>query len=168
MGFFDVLKRLLPHASHPHATDESRRRIRAAWGLDDDDTTDEGTGAEHTSAAAMTAGSIASVYDRAQWQKRLRKILDELPDSQPQWHDLITDAHALQLEPDWIADREREEFAFLIRRAVAHQVISEDDHHKLDLARKLIGMPEAEAEKALHAIMAEAAAFFGAPVKDEA
>lgn len=167
MGFFKALKRLLPHASHAHATDESRQRIRAAWGLDDDDTTDEGRGADHASAATMTAGSVASIYDRAQWQKRLRKILDDLPDSQPQWHDLITDAHALQLEPDWIADRQREEFAFIIRRAVADQVISEDDHHKLDLARRLIGMPEAEAEVALHAIMAEAAAFFGAPVKDD-
>ena len=46
----------------------------------------------------------------------------------------MTDAHALQLEPDWIADRQREEFAFIIRRAVADKVFSEEDHHKLDLA----------------------------------
>jgi hypothetical protein len=57
--------------------------------------------------------------------------------------------------------------AFIIRRAVADKVISEEDHHKLDLARKLIGMSEGEAEDALHAIMAEAEAFFGAPVKDD-
>ena len=55
--------------------------------------------------------------------------------------------------------------AFIIRRAVADKVISEEDHHKLDLARKLIGM--SEAEDALHAIMAEAEAFFGAPVKKD-
>ena len=77
----------------------------------------------------------------------------------------MTDAHALQLEPDWIADRQREEFAFIIRRAVADKVFSEEDHHKLDIARKLIGMSEAEV--ALPAIMAEAEAFFGAPVKDD-
>ena len=47
-------------------------------------------------------------------------------------------------------------------------MISEEDHHKLDLLRKLIGMSEAEAEAALHAILAEAETFFGAPVKDEA
>ena len=47
-------------------------------------------------------------------------------------------------------------------------MVSEEEHHKIDLARKLIGMPEAEAEQILHAIMAEAEAFFGAPVKDEA
>ena len=46
-------------------------------------------------------------------------------------------------------------------------MISEEDHHKLDLARKLIGMSEAEAEDALHTILAEAEAFFGAPVKDD-
>ena len=126
--------------------------------------------AEATSSAlpsTTTTGSNASAFDRARWQKRLRRILDELPGSQPQWHDLMTDAHALQLEPDWIADRQREEFAFIIRRAVADKVFSEEDHHKLDLARKLIGMSEAEAEVALHAIMAEAEAFFGAPVKDD-
>lgn len=137
-----------------------------AWGLDDDESDTAGRGDDHA-LPSPTTGSNASVFDRAQWQKRLRRILDELPGSQPQWHDLMTDAHALQLEPDWIADRQREEFAFIIRRAVADKVISEEDHHKLDLARKLIGMSEAEAEDALHAIMAEAEAFFGAPVKDD-
>lgn len=165
MGFFNALKRLLPHASHTRASEESRQRIRAAWGLDDEsDTT--GGGVDH-SASPTTTVSNASVFDRTQWQKKLRKILDELPRSQPQWHDLMTEAHALQLEPDWIASRQREEFAFIIRRAVADKVISEEDHHKLDLARKLIGMSEAEAEDALHAILAEAEAFFGAPVKDD-
>ena len=166
MGFFNALKRLLPHASHAVASEESRQRIRAAWGLDDDETDTAGRGDQHALPSTTTTGSNASVFDRAQWQKRLRRILDELPGSQPQWHDLMTDAHALQLEPDWIADRQREEFAFIIRRAVADKVFSEEDHHKLDLARKLIGMSEAEAEAALHAIMAEAEAFFGAPVKD--
>lgn len=67
-----------------------------------------------------------------------------------------------------MADRQREEFAFLVRHAVADRVVSEEEQRKLDLARKLIGMPEAEAEQILHAIMAEAKAFFGTPVKDEA
>jgi len=166
MGFFNALKRLLPHASHAVASEESRQRIRAAWGLDDDETDTAGRGDQHALPSTTTTGSNASVFDRALWQKRLRRVFDGLPGSQPQWHDLMTDAHALQLEPDWIADRQREEFAFIIRRAVADKVFSEEDHHKLDLARKLIGMSEAEAEAALHAIMAEAEAFFGAPVKD--
>jgi hypothetical protein len=167
MGFFSALKRLLPHAWHARASEESRQRIRVAWGLDDDEIDTTGRGEDH-SPSTTTTGSNASVFDRAQWQKKLRRILDELPGSQPQWHDLMTEAHALQLEPDWIADRQREEFAFVIRRAVADKVVSEEDHHKLDLARKLIGMSEADAEAALHAILAEAEAFFGAPVKDEA
>ena len=36
MSFFDVMKRLLPHASHATANDETRQRIRAAWGLEDE------------------------------------------------------------------------------------------------------------------------------------
>lgn len=166
MGFFNALLRLLPHASHTRASEESRQRIRAAWGLDDDEI-ETALGGEDRLSTTPT-GSSASAFDRAQWQKRLRRILDELPAAQPQWHELMTDAHALQLEPDWIADRQREEFAFIIRRAVADKVVSEADHHKLELARKLIGMSEAEAEVALHAILAEAEAFFGAPVKDDA
>ncbi|MGO8899891.1 MAG: hypothetical protein ACLQU5_16295 [Isosphaeraceae bacterium] len=164
MGFFNALKRLLPHASHARASEESRQRIRAAWGLDDDESDTAGKGEDHGLPSPPT-GSNASVFDHARWQKRLRRVLDGLPGSQPQWHDLMTEAHALQLEPDWIAGRQREEFAFIIRRAVADKVISEEDHHKLDLARKLIGLSEAEAEAALHAVLAEAEAFFGAPVK---
>ena len=68
----------------------------------------------------------------------------------------MTEAHALNLEPDWIADRQREEFAFLIRRAVADRVVSEEEHHKLDLARKLIGIPEDRGRAILHEIIAEA------------
>ena len=96
MGFFSALKRLLPHASHAEASDESRQRIRAAWGLDDEevdtDTADRGDDSPPPNAAR---GTNASAFDRAQWQKKLRRILDELPGSQPQWHDLMTDAHAL-------------------------------------------------------------------------
>lgn len=167
MVFFNALKRLLPHAAHAPANEEARQRIRSAWGLDDDETVAAHEGDNH-SPSTITTGSNASDFDRAQWQKRLRRVLDELPGSQPRWHDLMTDAHALQLEPDWIANRQREEFAFLIRRAVADKLVSEEDHHKLDLVRELIGISQAEAEAALHAILAEAEALFGAPVKDEA
>ena len=139
MGFFNALKRLLPHASHELASEESRQRIRAAWGLDDDESDTAGRGDDHALPATKT-GSNASVFDRAQWQKRLRRILDGLPGSQPQWHVLMTDAHALQLEPDWIADRQREEFAFIIRRAVADKVISEEDHGMVQL--RVTAIPE--------------------------
>jgi hypothetical protein len=159
MGFFAALKRVLNHDSAVYKADETRKRIRDAWGLDED----EPPGQSHTAE-----GPGASAYDRSQWQKRLHRVLDDLPASQPQWHDLVTDAQALKLETEWIAECQRQEFAFLVRRAVSDRVVSEVEHQKLDLARELIGMSEAEAEGVLHAIMAEAEAFFGKPVKDEA
>ncbi len=176
MGFFNALKRLLPHTSAPGepVSEEARQRIRAAWGLDEE----ENEGAARDEAAAAGDGRArssetvpevnASRFDRSLWEKRLRTILDGLPGTESQWQALLTDAHALQLDPEWIADRQRQGFAFLVRRAVADRVISEADHHKLDLARKLIGLSEAEAEAAVHAILTEAEVFFGSPVKDEA
>jgi len=157
MGFFDALRRALTHDTHANVSPNTQKRIRAAWGLDEEQPTSR--------PGPETPG--ASAYDRSRWQKRLRHILDELPTSQPQWHELMTEAHALELEPDWIAEQEREGFAFLVRRAVSHRVVTEEEHRKLDLARKLIELPEAEAEQILHSIMAEAEAFFGSPVKDE-
>jgi YesN/AraC family two-component response regulator len=167
MGFFDALKRVLSHGTHEQATDETKKRIREAWGLGDEEGSAE-VAPEHAAASAgEPATNAASAYDRSQWQKKLRHILEELPDSQKDWQELMAEAHALELEPDWIAKQQHEEFAFLIRRAVSDRVVSEDDHHKLDLARKLIGISETEAEQTLHAIVAEAEAFFGTQVKDE-
>ena len=54
----------------------------------------------------------------------------------------------------------------LIRQAVSDRHVTEEEHRKLDLARDLIGIPEAEAESLLHAIVAEAEAFFGKPVEE--
>ena len=54
----------------------------------------------------------------------------------------------------------------LIRQAVSDRHVTEEEHRKLDLARDLIGIPEAEAEAILHAIVAEAEAFFGKPVEE--
>jgi hypothetical protein len=164
MGFFDALKRVLTHDTHQHAPEETRKRIRDAWGLDDEEGENQTTPDTQPTPRGETT---ASAYDRAQWEKKLRKVLDELPGSQVHWHDLVTEAHALALDPEWMAHRQREGFSFLVRRAVADRVVSEEDHRRLDLARKLIGMSEAEAEETLQAIMAEASAFFGTPVKEE-
>ena len=169
MRFFDALLRVCSHDRHPHETDEVRKSLRAAWGLEDIESTKAPAQAHEgrVSAAAAATGSIASEYDRSQWRKKLRHVLEELPASQPRWHVLETDAHALNLEPDWIADRKREEFAFLVRRAVADRTISAEEHQKLELARSLIGMPETEAKAILLAIAAEAEAFFGSPLSDQ-
>jgi hypothetical protein len=162
MGFFDALKRVLTHQTDPHEDEEKRKKIRDAWGLEEEQVATEPAG------AAPAIASAASAYDRDQWQKKLRKILDELPASQRQFQDLMTEAHALNLEPGWIAERQHEEFAFLIRRAVADRVVSEPEHQRIDLARKLIGLSEPDAEEMLKSITAEAEAFFGKPVREEA
>jgi hypothetical protein len=52
-----------------------------------------------------------------------------------------------------------------VREAVADLGVTLQEHHKLDLARGLIGLSEAEAEATLHTIVAEAEAFFGKPVE---
>jgi hypothetical protein len=169
MGFFDALLRVRSHNRHPHETDETRERLRSAWGLEDVEVPKVPAPAPRgqVQPAPAATGTIASEYDRSHWRKKLRHVLEELPESQPRWRVLETDAHALNLEPEWIADRKREEFAFLVRRAVADRTLSADEHQKLELARTLIGMPESEAEAILHQITAEAEAFFGSPLTDQ-
>ncbi|WP_165219005.1 hypothetical protein [Aquisphaera insulae] len=156
MGFFNALKRVLTHEARTEADEDARRRIRDLWGLEDEDSTADGA-----------AGHDALDYDRSQWQKRLQRIVDELPASQPRWADLMNDAQALHLEPAWIHDRQLEALSLLVRKAVANRVFTAEEHHRLDQARKLMGIPEAEAEALLHDIIAEAESIFGQPIKDE-
>jgi hypothetical protein len=118
-----------------------------------------------SSSEAPTPGP--EIYDRVQWQKKLKRILTELPDSQPAWTDLLTEARALGFDPAWMHDCQLEEFRMLIRQAVADRHVTEDEHRKLDLARDLIGIPEDEADAILHKTIAEAEAFFGGPVEDD-
>ncbi len=157
MGFFNALKRFLTHDSHAERDEEARKKIRDAWGLADE--------AAEPGRLANSAGETA--YDRTQWQKKLRNLLDELPASRGHWQDLLSDAHALEFEDSWIAERQDEEFRFLIRRAVADRVISEAEHERIEAARRLLRISEEDAVKVLQEIVAEAEAFFGKPVKDE-
>ncbi len=76
-----------------------------------------------------------------------------------------TDPAAMAAPPATVEHCQREEFALMVRRAVADRDITLQEHHKLDLARTLIGLSEDEAEATLHAIAAEAEAFFGKPVE---
>ncbi|MFO0908782.1 MAG: hypothetical protein U0794_10560 [Isosphaeraceae bacterium] len=150
MGFFDALRRVLGG----HAEGETRPAdpaLARAWGLDEV--------GEHGS------GDEPSAYDRAQWIKRLKRIFDELPGSQGEWVDLMSDARALHLDDAWVRERQIEEFRLQVRRAVSDRNFTEAEHRNLDLARDLIGLPEAEAEAMLHAIVAEAESFFGRSVE---
>lgn len=157
MEFIEALKRVFSPEKQAKTTEQTRAKLRQAWGLDDE---------EPAGSVAHEPAGTVSEYDRKQWHRRLRRILAELPDSRGRWEELMADAHALGLETSWIEQRQREEFAFLIRGAVSDLTISEEEHEKLELARKLIGMPPPEAERLLHSITAEAEAFFGSPVKE--
>ena len=76
----------------------------------------------------------------------------------------MAEARAMNFEPEWMTRCQVDEFLLLVRRAVADRHFTEEEHRKLDLARDLIGIPETEAEAALHSIVAEAEVFFGRPV----
>jgi hypothetical protein len=148
MGFFDTVRRVLHIDNHP-ARDVSR-----AWGLDE-----EGAVPEEDHPADT------SKYDQAQWQKKMKRILGDLPGSKPSWAELMAEARALKLDPEWLKRCQREEFALLVRRAVSDRHFTEAEHRKLDVARELIGIPEAEAEATLHSVIAEAEKFFGKAVE---
>ena len=148
MGFFDSVRKVL------HRDAAVAPELAAAWGL-----TEEG--------GAAASEPDASLYDRANWLKKMKRILRELPVSEPQWAELTSEARALNFDPDWVAKSQVDEFLLLIRRAVSDRHFTEAEHRMLDLARDLIGIPEAEAEAALHAIVAEAESFFGKTVEGD-
>lgn len=163
MGILDVLRSYFTgHGAR--ASDDDLARIRGAWGLEE-----EGSKAsEGASSIAPSADADApSGYDVAQWRKKLRRIFDELPASQSEWSELMTEARAYHLPDDWISERLAEEFTLLIRGVVADRVLSEDDHDRIESARKLIGVTEAQAEAAVRAIVADAEAFFGGAVVED-
>jgi hypothetical protein len=159
MAFLDALRRTL--AGDPTVRDVDRMRLVEAWGLSDTSHPEFPGPAPAADPAAVAASPAATEYDRTQWRRKLKRILDNLPDSQGQWRDLLAEAGALGFDPAWVQQCQREEFALLIRRVVSDRVVTPLEHDKLDLARTLIGLPEAEAVQTLHAIVAEAEAFFG-------
>jgi len=50
-------------------------------------------------------------------------------------------------------------------KVVGDRVVTEDEHRTLDLARELLKIPDAEAERILHEVIAEAESFFGGTVE---
>lgn len=106
-----------------------------------------------------------TAYDRIQWRRKLARVLDQLPDSQPEWEPLLAEARSLGFEPAWVQACQREDFALMIRRAVADGILTPTEHRKLELARDLIGLSDAEAEQILQAIVAEAQTFFGKAIE---
>lgn len=151
MGFFDALRRSLGGDSGPKY---SAREVEARFlGVDPDEL-------PLTPETPFESGA----YDRAQWVKKLKRVMAELPGSRGDWEDVAAEARAMDFDPAWVADCCRDEFALMVRRAVADRVVTEAEHRKLDLARDLIGMPDAEAVTILNAVVAEAESFFGGAV----
>lgn len=157
MKFFDALRKSLGHESGvpEPPSPEAERRLSQAWGLD-----------SAPGAAQAEGFTDTSVYDQAQWRKKLKLILEALPDSRTRWDELMAESRAMSFDPDWVMRCQVEEFMLLIRRAVSDRRFTEEEHNKLERARQLIGIPEAEAEAALQTVIAEAEQFFGKPVRN--
>jgi hypothetical protein len=156
MGFFEALRHVLGRDHGPEGERPADPR----------NTRGSRFGRPATDAGHVPTGGDASAYDRLQWHKKLTRILEELPGSRAEWDALMTEARALELDPEWVAKCQVDEFFLLIRRAVSDRVFTEEEHRTLDLARSLIGLSEEEAEAAFHAIVAEAESFFGKPVEE--
>jgi hypothetical protein len=152
MAFLDALRRSLGGGS---TSNPSPREIEAAFlGVDPD-----------TLPIADETPFESGAFDRAQWAKKVKRVLNELPDSKPDWDDLAAEARAMDFEPDWVTQCYVEEFTLLVRRAVADRVVTDAEHRNLDLARDLIGLPDAQAVEILHSVVAEAESFFGGTIE---
>ena len=152
MGFLNALRRTLGGSPDLQA---SPREVEARFlGVDPD-----------TLPIAPETPFESGAYDRAQWAKKLKRVLADLPESRADWDDVAAEARAMDFDPAWVAQCGRDEFALLVRRAVADRVVTEAEHHNLDLARDLLAIPDAEAVTILHAIVAEAESFFGGTVE---
>lgn len=160
MGFFAALGRLLRPDTAP-AVAGDRARLLEAWGLSDTSHPEFPGAAPAADPAEMAAPPVTSNYDRDQWRRKLKTLLERLPDSQSQWDDFIVDAAALHFDPEWVRQAQREEFILLLRRAVADGTITPQEHRNLELARALIGLPEPDATALLNQVITDAESFFG-------
>ena len=165
MGFFDALRQIL-QAERDDRGDRGDPRLAETGGLDDSAHPEYPAGA---AAAAdpdeMAAPPRTADYDREHWRRKLKRILEQLPASREAWPALMTDAGALDLDTAWVESCQREEFALMVRKVVSDRVVTLEEHSKLELARALIGLPDAEAEAVLRGIVADAESFFGRPVE---
>ena len=152
MGFFDALSRVLTGNKGPQYTSREIEAIHL--GVDPDDL-----------PIAPEEQFESGEYDRAQWAKKVKRVLERLPESQAEWATVLAESKAMDFDPKWVQQCMREEFAMLVRRAVADRVVTEAEHRKLDFARDLLGIPDAEAELILDTVVAEAETFFGKSVE---
>src|SRR3954454_21480466 len=133
MGFFDALRRVL--AGDPRSEGLPGESLRPAEVDLGDSPHPEFPGrVPAADPEAMAAPPQTTDYDRDQWRRKLKRILDQLPTSQGEWTDLMADAGALKLDTAWVEQCQREEFALLIRGAVGDRKLTLAEHSKLELA----------------------------------
>ena len=132
------------------AREEGRRKAAEAWGLT---AVDMGLG-------AAEPGS----YDWQQWRKKVARILAGLPATEPEWAPMMAEARALAFGDERVLATQIEEFTLLVRRAVADCEFTEPERLKLDLARRLIGIADSDAEALVQTVIREAEVFFGQQV----
>ena len=152
MGFFDALTRVL---TGNKAADYTPREIEAAHlGIHPDEL-----------PIAPEEPFEAGQYDRTNWARKVKRVLERLPASQVEWPDVLAESKALDFDPAWVQGCIRDEFTLMVRRAVADRVVTDAEHRKLDFARDLLGIRDAEAEEILHQVVSEAETFFGKTVE---
>jgi hypothetical protein len=116
--------------------------------------------------APSATADTTSRYDVTMWVKKLNHLLAEkLPVERREWEDFLADAHALGFGDDWVAKQLREAYELLVRQAVSDGVVTGSEHEWLELARRQVGMGEAEALEVVRKVVEEAEAFFGKKVK---
>lgn len=129
-----------------------------------------GDGAPGPPRLEVEAGPVPEVrssdYDRTLWHRKLKSLLDRLPDSEPEWADFLADGAALGFEPAWMARTLHAEFEMLVRNVVADRVVTEREAHQLERARVLIGLGEDHAAAILDRVVAEVEEFFGEAAGD--
>lgn len=155
MGFFDSLRRTLGVAPTEGIGPINPRLAGAANVPDEGDPRD----------AAEPESFRGIEYDRKNWLNKFKALLDGLPGSIDLWREHMADALSLGIEPATVRAWGLTEFTLLVRRAVADRVVTESEHRKLDLARDLLEIPDADAEAILQSVVAEAEGFFGKSVQ---
>jgi hypothetical protein len=149
MGFLDALNGALGRGRQ--AGPSAQGKLAESWGL--------------SNLAEIGAQLEALDYDRVQWRKKLKRILEKLPASETEWEVMLTEARALGFDEEWMLRTQIEEFSLMVRRAVADCNVTPEEHRRLDHARTLIGLSEEDGATLVHSIVAEAEAFFGHSVE---
>ncbi len=160
MPFLNTLTRLLRGSAQLDPQD--REKLLEAWNLYDKRTPETPSYPEEVPLAARPGQE----YDQSIWTKKLRRILDDLPESRKEWAGLMAEVAPLGLDTERVAVAQKEEFTMLVRRAVADGRISPDEHARLDLARQLIGLSDPDSDAIVQNVKADAEEFFGRAIVD--